>query len=146
MKFRFANHDDAGPFTKWACENKDIPLRDIDSARKENNPTATVLVIETDEGVPILYAPGYCALMIAYLGFNPEATERQKIEAMSKMLEALKAFSANFGINEIEVLSRPEYSVAKWAIKHGFKQDERQLFTAKVLEGGLPCAPAEIQL
>lgn len=134
MKFRFANQSDAGPFTKWACENRDIPLKDIDSARKENNPTAMVLVIETDEGVPILYVPGYCALMVSYLGFNPEATNREKIQALNMMMEALKGFAANFGINEIEVLTKSEYDIAKWAVKHGFEADSRQLFTAKVKE------------
>src|SRR5580765_945291 len=132
MKFRFANPEDAESFSKWACDNADIPARDIESAKKENNPTSTVLVIETDDGEPILYVPAYCAIKLAYLGFNPEANERQRIEAMNLMLTALKGFAANFGIKEIETLSRREYIVAKWAEKHGFKAEDRQLFTAKV--------------
>lgn len=134
MKFRFANEEDAAPFAQWAIDNLDIPREDIEAAKKENNPTSTVLIITDDAGIPVLYVPAYCALRIAYLGFNPEATDRDRIEAMNLMLVALKGFAATFGINEIGTLSRKGYSVARWAEKHDFQADERQLFTAKVKE------------
>jgi hypothetical protein len=134
MKFRFANPEDAAPFAKWATENQDIPEKDIEAARKENNPTATVLVIEDEDGSPILYVPIYCSIMVAYLGFNPEANRLQRVEAMGAMLKALKGFAAAFGINELSVLSKKEYAVAKWAENNGFEPETRQLFTVKVKE------------
>lgn len=131
MNFRFANAEDAAPFAKWAAENPDIPTKDIAAALKENNPTATVLIVEDDEGRTILYVPIYCTVRIAYLGFNPAADARERISAMNKMLEAIKAFAANFGINQVDTLTKTGYPVAQWAEKHGFNPEDRELFELK---------------
>jgi len=130
MTFRFANPEDAAPFARWAAENPDIPQRDIEASMKENNPTATFLVIE-DEGKVILAVPLFAVVRIACLLFNPEADERQKIAAMGKMREAIMAFAASFGINSVDTLSKSGYAVARWAVKHGFEQENRELFELK---------------
>lgn len=130
MTFRFANPEDAEPFAAWATDHPDIPARDIKAAMKENNPTATILVIE-DEGTPILYVPLYCSVRIAYLGFNPIADQRLRIAAMNTMRTAIMAFAANFGINQVDTLTKSGYAVAQWAEKHGFKAEDRQLFELK---------------
>lgn len=130
MNVRFATPGDAQAFAEWAVNNPDIPDKDIRAAMSENNPTVRYLVIEED-GFPLLYVPVYCAIRIAYLGFNPEADDREKIEAMNAMLKAIQAFAGNFGVKEIGTLTKEGYSVAKWAKKHGFEPDDRQLFTAR---------------
>lgn len=130
MTFRFANQSDAPAFAEWATMNPDIPQADIEAAMKENNPTAVFLIIEED-GEVILSVPAYAVLRIACLLFNPQATERQKIAAMGKMREAIMAFAANFGINQVDTVTKKGYAVATWAEKHGFTPEDRQLFELK---------------
>lgn len=134
MTFRFANPEDAAPFAKWAVDNPDIPQNDIKAAMKENNPTVNVLIVE-DDGIPVLYVPLYCSMRIAYLGFNPEADQRQRIEAMNKMKIAIMGFAAAFGINQVDTLSKRGYAVAQWAEKHGFDPESRELFELKGFMG-----------
>lgn len=130
MTFRFAAESDAKPFAQWAAENPDVPIGDIQAATKEKNPTSTVLVIEED-GKTVLAVPLYAVMRIACLLFNPEADPRQRIAAMGKMLEAIKAFAASFGINQVDTLSKSGYAVASWAEKHGFDKEKRELFELK---------------
>lgn len=133
IQFRFATPADAGAFATWAARNPQIPAKDVEAGMKENNPTATVLVIEL-HGEPILYVPIYCAVRIAYLGFNPDSTPAERLAAMDAMLPAIKAFAANFGITEINTLTKSNYPVAKWARKHGFSADDRELYAVKATE------------
>jgi len=100
---------------------------------KENNPTSTVLVIEKD-GEPVLYVPMYCTMRIAFLGFNPEAAASLRLEAMELMLKAVKLFAATYGVNEITTLTKSAYNVAQWAQAHGFTPEDRELYTAQVVE------------
>ena len=119
---RFATPEDSEKFASWAATNPDIPGEDIEAALR--NRTTTFFVIEMD-GVPVLYVPAYCALTVAYLGFNPEATRSKRLMAMEFMLKALSAFADQHGINEVVTFSKEVYPVAKWAIGHGFKVDHR---------------------
>lgn len=132
INFRFAVPEDAPAFADWAAKNPDIPVKDVKAALTENNPTCKVLIIESG-GTPVLYVPVYCALRIAYLGFNPEITnEKLRVGAMNAMLLYLRAFAKEFGVNEIDCLTKEGYPVARWAEKHGFEPENRQLYTAKV--------------
>jgi hypothetical protein len=129
--FRFATAEDAQPLAEWAANNPDIPISDIEAGTREKNPTVAYFIVEHD-GKIVLCVPAFCVLRIAYLNFNPEASERERIQAMEKMRLALIGFAASFGINSVETLSKEGYTVAKWAAKHGFSVEDRQLFALTV--------------
>lgn len=129
INLRFANSEDAVPFAEWAANNEDIPRKDIESAMAA--PGLATLVVEID-GTPILYVPLYAVLNIAYLGFNPAARRTQRLVAMDAMLKALEEFARQNKISEVQTLSKEEYPIAKWAIKHGFKVDSRNPLTFEV--------------
>jgi hypothetical protein len=131
MKFRFAEENDNERFARWAVENRLIDRRDIKAATKEENPTTTYFVIESD-GVPVLFVPSYLVQRIGYLGFNPDADKATREAAMEMMLQVLKAFAAEHQIGCIDVLTKSAYPVAEWARAHDFNPDPRELFTLKV--------------
>lgn len=133
LTVRLAEPKDAEPFARWAAENKDIPQQDVIAGMAQTNPTSVVLVIEED-GVPILYCPIYCALTIAYLGFNPDADHKQRLKAMEAMQKAISGFAWMHGVREIITYSKEEYAVAKWATKHGFTLEPRQAFKLQLKE------------
>jgi hypothetical protein len=127
MTFRFATADDAESFARWAAGNRLIDRGDIKAATKEENPTTTYFVIESD-GVPVLFVPSYLVQRIGYLGFNPEADKETREAAMELMLRVLKAFAIEHQIATIDVLTKSAYPVAEWARAHGFNPDARELF------------------
>ncbi len=130
---RFAEAKDSDAFVKWAMENPAIDPRDIADSLKENNPTCVVIVVERDD-VPILFAPVFCTMQLAYLGFNPDRDDtREKAEALSEMLIVLQAFATLHGVRQINTLTSAEQMVAKWARKHGFEPETRQLYKHKVV-------------
>lgn len=138
MTFRFATPEDAPAFAEWCGKNPHIPQRDKEAGMKENNPTATVLVIEEDgpsgEKIVRLFIPLYLTMRIAYLGFNPENTREQTLEALEAMLPFVKGFAEIWHINEVDTLTQSGLPMAKWAAKpeHGFKPEDRELYTLKV--------------
>jgi hypothetical protein len=141
MSHRFAMPEDAPAFARWAAENPQIPVKDLNAGRKENNPTATVLVIEEDvDGVkvPRLFLPVYFTMRIAYCGFNPENTREQSLDALENMLPFLKDFAQFWKINEIDTLTKSDIPIAQWAAAHDFKAEERELYTLKVVETTSP--------
>jgi hypothetical protein len=131
MNVRLAVPDDAQAFAEWATNNPDIPMADLQAGMKENNPTATVFVVE-QEGRAILFLPFYCLINVAYFGFNPEASEREKLAAMNLMLKAVENFAVAFGIREIQGFSKDGYLMAKWAEKKGFIKEAREAFIRKL--------------
>jgi hypothetical protein len=131
MNIRLARNEDAETFAQWAVGNPDIPREDIEAAMRENNPTTMVFVVE-QEGNPVLYLPFYCLINVAYFGFNPQATEREKIAAMNLMLSAVESFAMAFGIREIQGFSKEGYAMAKWAEHKGFKKEARQAFVRRL--------------
>jgi hypothetical protein len=131
LTFRFAQPSDAESFTRWAVENPKIPHKDILASMKANNPTSTVLVIE-ENGVPILFAPFYCQMNLAYLGFNPEYEGKIRLKALNALQWAIASFAYEFGVREVTVQTSKDYPVGKWALKHGFKEENRQTFTMRV--------------
>jgi hypothetical protein len=132
MTFRFATAEDAPAFARWASENPDIPQKDLEASMKKNNPTATVLVVEQD-GVPRMFLPVYLTLRIAYLGFNPENTPKQTVQALEAMLPIVQGFARIWHINEVDTLTRTGLPMARWADKHGFAAEDRELYTMKAI-------------
>src|SRR5208282_5960715 len=98
----------------------------------ENNPTSVTLVIEKN-GVPILFAPFYCQMNLAFLGFNPTMQGSVRLRALRAMRNAAAAFAAIHGVKEITTESLPDYPVAQWAIQNGFDVSKRQTFTLHLL-------------
>jgi hypothetical protein len=142
INFRFATPEDAPAFTKWTMENPQIPQKDREAAMKENNPTATVLVLERD-GVPVFFLPVYMTMRIAYCGFNPENTREESLESLETMLHYLKEFAKIWFINEIDVLTVGKLPIAQWAAAHDFKREDRELYTLKVVKPTKTSSPEE---
>lgn len=131
LTFRFAQPSDAESFIKWATENPKIPKKDILASMKANNPTSVVLVIEKN-GEPVLFAPIYCQINLAYLGFNPECEAKDRLKALSALQWVIAGFAFEHGVHEVTVQTSKDYPVGKWALKHGFKEESRQTFTMRV--------------
>lgn len=135
MTFRFATPEDAPAFSRWAAENPDIPGKDLEASMTKNNPTATVLVVEEEladgSKVARMFLPVYLTMRIAYLGFNPENTPKQTLQALEAMLPIVQGFARIWHINEVDTLTRTGLSMARWAGKHGFEAEDRELYTMK---------------
>lgn len=141
MSFRFAMQEDAPAFAKWAAENPQIAQKDLLAGMKENNPTATVLVIEEEvDGVkvPRFFLPVYFTMRLAYCGFNPENTREQSLDALETMLPYLKEFARIWHVNEIDVLTKSDIPIAQWAAAHDFKPEDRELYSLKVINTSSP--------
>src|ERR1700674_5246479 len=123
--FRGAEPADAEAFAKWVEANPQIETRDVNAAAKKNQPTVLYFVSEKD-GVPVAFAPVYLQLAVAHMAFAPDADGRDKLEAMQRLLNGAVAFAIQFGVREIVTLSKEEYPVAKWGLKHGFDLEPRQ--------------------
>ena len=131
---RFAEKEDSAAFVKWAMENPRIDRGDISDSLKANNPTCVVIVVERD-GVPVLFAPAYCTLTLAYLGWTPEREDtRERLEALEVMKRAMIGFSQIHGIREINTMTTADQMVAQWAERHEFKPEPRQLYRFKLKE------------
>lgn len=124
--FRGAEPRDADAFAEWVETNPLIDPKDVTAAAKKNQPTVLYFVAEKD-GVPIAFAPVYLQLAVAHMAFDPDADGRDKLEAMQRLLNGTVMFATQFGIREIVTLSEENYPVARWAIKHGFDVEPRQL-------------------
>ena len=125
--FRLAVPTDAPAFAQWATENPLIDREDVQAGLSQNNPTAVVFVAELD-GVPMAFAPFYCQMALAHLGFNPESRGTEKLKALQVMLDGVAMFSYQMGIRELVTLSKKDYPVAKWAESKGFEPDSREQF------------------
>lgn len=123
---RLAGAEDSERFAAWISSSTQIPIQDVKASLKENNPTSVTLVIEKN-GEVILFAPTYALAMLAFIGFNPEAEGREKIKALDALKKAAQAFWGMHGVNEITTLTREDYPIAQWALKHEFVPESRQL-------------------
>jgi hypothetical protein len=150
--YRLAQPEDAIAFSTWAAQNPQIEQKDLLATLKANNPTC-VFFVATKDGVPISFAPVYCQVALAHLAFNPESDGRDKLKSLEILTDAVDVFAVQHGVREIVTLSKPEYGIAQWAVKHGFDLEERQLFKRNlnpILEQGRKeleeaeklCAPA----
>lgn len=127
-KLRLAEPADAEAFTRWTLSNPQIDPKDIEAAKKENNPTVLVFAVENAEGIVVTFAPVYLQAILAHLVFNPDADGKDHLNAMQMLLNGVAAFEVGLGVREIVTLSKAEYGVAKWAVKHGFEVEPRQVF------------------
>lgn len=125
-EFRLAGPDDAESFAKWTAENPEIDDADKLSGMKSQNPTVLFFAV-TKDGIVQAFAPVYLQMNVAHLGFNPAAEGKDKLRALQVLTDGVSGFAVQFGIREITTLSREEYPVAQWAVKHGFEVDGRQV-------------------
>jgi hypothetical protein len=125
-KFTLAQPSHAEAFASWAAQNGHIDQADLIAGTKTANPTVLVFAVEKD-GVAIAFAPVYLSATLAHLGFNPDAEGRDKLRAMQMLTDGVSAMMVQYGIREIITLSKPEYPVAAWAVKHDFVFEPRQL-------------------
>lgn len=124
--FRLADADDSEAFTKWALENPQIDRKDLWAATKKKNPTVVFFAVEKD-GVVQAFAPLYAQMILAHLGFNPDAAGKDRKEALQRLIDGVSAFAVQYGIREIVTLTKENYPIAQWGIKHGFDLEERQV-------------------
>lgn len=133
---RFAEPADSEAFVRWAIQNEKIDVKDIADSLKENNPTCVVLVVEK-EGVPIVFAPFYCTLTLAYLGFNPDCNDmRARLDSLEVMKRAMSAFALMHGVREIDTFTSEDQRVAQWARKHGFIEEPRAIYRCRIPSEG----------
>jgi hypothetical protein len=125
--FRLAEASDAEAFTKWTFENPLIDPKDIQAAKKKNNPTAMYFAVDSPDGRVIAFAPVYMQALLAHLVFNPESTSEERKQAMQMGMSGLIHILSEWGIREIVTMSKEEYPVAQWALKNGFDLEPRQL-------------------
>lgn len=137
MTVRFAQPEDAAVFAEWIAHNDQIPRSDVELALSENNPTTQILVIERD-GRPIFFVPLLQVLRIAYLGFDPELSTKDKTDAMAKMLDAIKILAMSMNIRQVDTLTVSSLPVARWARHNGFVPDKREIYELTVRQ------PAEV--
>ena len=126
-KFRLAEERDAPAIAKWVAENTQIDAKDIQLGLKKNSPTAVYFVVDRD-GVSIAFAPFVCVMHLCHLGFNPDSRASEKMKAMQMLLDGATAFAVQYGVTEINTLTRDTYAMGKWALAHGFEKDNRELF------------------
>lgn len=125
--FRLAEPKDAEAFAKWVLENPQISAEEMESARKQNNPTVLTFVAEHD-GILVSFVPLYLVARVAHMAFSPDARVTEKVQALNVLKDGLSAFMVQFGIREIEALSLPEFGVAQWAVANGFKVEARAAY------------------
>jgi hypothetical protein len=125
--FRLADERDAEDFVAWTLSNPLIDPKDIESAKKKNNPTAMYFAVENPEGKVVGFVPTYVQLLLAHLVFNPDSTSAERKQAMAEGMAGLVRYASRLGINEIVTMSRESYPVAQWALRNGFETDPRQL-------------------
>ena len=135
--FRLAEEKDSAPFAAWIGQSTQIPIEDVKASLKENNPTSITLVIEDAQGKPILFAPTFAVAVLGFLGFNPESDPMERLSALEVLQGTAQAFWREHGVTEIDVLTREDYPVAKWALRHGAEIEPRQLlrFVTRGSEG-----------
>lgn len=138
--FRLAVPEDAENFSRWAATNIQIDPSDLRAGMRANNPTVLWFVAEKD-GVPMAFAPVYLSAVLAHLGFNPDTRAAEKLQALTVLKDGVSALMVQFGIREIQTLTKPGYGVAQWASKNGFDVDSRMLYRLdlnKILERSIP--------
>lgn len=131
---RITTPADAAEFAAWVVSNPDIPAADIEAAAQ----AVTLTVAAEVDGraelfIPLIFSPDKPQLTVGFLGFRPGQTHRVKANALKVMLEGVRRLRDHFGC-EVRVVTKPEYPMGKWAIKHGFtqKQDGFYLETQNV--------------
>ena len=130
LTVRIADERDSQPFAEWIAASKHIPIEDVKASLKDANPTSVTLVVEQD-GKVILFAPFYSIALLGFIGFNPDANPRERVEGLEKMRQAAQAFWGMYGVTTIATLSKEKYPIARWAMDHGFTVEKRQMFVLR---------------
>jgi hypothetical protein len=146
FKFRMCGPEDAAKAAKWGAENTNIDQKDLLAGMKANNPTVLWFAVDNENGEPVAYAPVFLVARLAHLCFNPEARASEKLQGLNALQDGVSALMVQYGIRQIDVLSKPEYGVAKWAVAHDFVQEDRQLFTLDLNRVMAQAAPQEASL
>lgn len=126
--FRLSTPEDAPAFSRWvsgAVAAGLIDQKDVDAGLRKNNPTVLFYAAEKD-GVVVAFAPVYFQFAVPHLGINPDANADDRKRALQVLTDGVSAMAAQFGIREIVLLTKPEYNIAQWGLKHGFDLDSRQ--------------------
>lgn len=126
-KFRFAEPADAEAFSRWAGMNPQVDEADLQAALRDKNPTVLFFAAEKD-GVVQAFAPIYLQAVLPHLGFNPDTPDKDKLRSLQVLIDGVSALVVQYGVREIVTMSKPEYPIARWAVKHGFEVDERQQY------------------
>jgi hypothetical protein len=127
LTFRLADEQDSEPFSNWIAASTQIPVQDVEDSLKEYNPTSITLVIQDSAGKVILFAPTFAVARLAFIGFNPEASPLERARGLSCILGATQEFWKTHGVTEIDTLTKTDYPIAEWAIRHGFQLENRQI-------------------
>lgn len=124
--FRAAGPEDAESFAKWIAENPQIDEADKLSVLKANNPTV-VWFCATKNGIVQSFAPVYLQAIVGHLGFNPDADGKDKLRSLQMLIDGVSGFMVQYGVREIVTMSKEEYPIAQWAMKHDFSLEPRQM-------------------
>jgi hypothetical protein len=134
-KIRLAEPSDAASFAEWVAAGIGAGLIDPnDVADTQINPT-TLYFVATKNGEPVAFAPCYLVTMLAHMGFDPQSAPRDRLRAMQVLIDAVSAFvRERLNVREIQTLTKSEYPIGAWSLKHGFKKDHRELFRFEILD------------
>lgn len=123
---RLAQPEDAELFAEWIANSTNIPVQDVKDSLKESNPTSVTLVMEQD-GKVLLFFPTYAIGLLGFIGFNPDTTPLERARGLDAAKGALQGFWKTYGVTEVATLTKEEYPIAQWALRHGFELDSRQI-------------------
>jgi hypothetical protein len=124
--FRLAVPEDVPSFAAWAATNNQIDQKDLLAGTGTVNPTVLTFAVEKD-GKVVAFAPVFLSAVLSHLGFDPEADGKDKLRALNMLKDGVAGFFVQYGIRQIETMSKPEYAIAQWALSHGFEADSRTL-------------------
>lgn len=125
MKSRLIVPADFETFSKWASNTTEVQIADMEAVLR--NRTTVTIVTENEQGKVIMFSPVFCVLRNGFNSFNPEATKRERVEAIYRHNEALKEFANRFGIDDIMAFVQPGCVVSDWCQDNEWKQEPRSV-------------------
>lgn len=121
---RLATPTDAAAFSTWIVNNPDILKADIEAVA---NAVTLTLAVDVDDApelfIPFMFSPTEAVLTIGFLGFRPGQNRRTKAVALKAMLTYTTRLRDHLGC-AVRVVTKAEYPMGKWALKHGFTQKQ----------------------
>lgn len=121
---RLATEADAPAFAQWVAGNPRISPSDVEAVSKT---TPLTIVVEAD-GQPEGFIPMIPAMTIGFIGLRPGQDARTTSAVLAKLREGLLNLQDALKINEAYVHTKAEMPIAKWALKHGFKEKEQDTY------------------
>src|SRR5690348_12881261 len=92
--FRLCEPADAPALAEFVAKNPQIDPADMQAALKSQNPTAVYFCV-TKDGKPVAFAPFYCTMMLAHLGFDPDSRADDRQHALEMILRGASALPFN---------------------------------------------------